>query len=182
MPALAGVLENKAQMKRRIKMIVQFKNTSKSVTIMAVALIVLLAGVFLTNANESSQMNAPSSKKSVLVGEEQIVIAAARTWLELVDNERYEESWLQAADYFKNAVSKEQWQRSMMAVRKALGARLSRELITSRYETTLPGAPSGKYYVLEFKTSFDMKQAAIETVTPMFDNDGKWRVSGYYIK
>lgn len=26
------------------------------------------------------------------------------------------------------------------------------------------------------------KKSAIETVTPMMDKDGKWRVSGYYIK
>jgi hypothetical protein len=26
------------------------------------------------------------------------------------------------------------------------------------------------------------KQSAVETITPMLDKDGKWRISGYYIK
>ncbi len=44
------------------------------------------------------------------------------------------------------------------------------------------GAPDGEYVVIQFETSFEHKRSAIETVTPMMDRDGKWRVSGYYIK
>jgi hypothetical protein len=36
--------------------------------------------------------------------------------------------------------------------------------------------------VIQYETIFEKKQSAIETVTPMLDKDGKWRVSGYYIK
>jgi len=35
---------------------------------------------------------------------------------------------------------------------------------------------------MQFDTSFANKKAAIETVTPMLDTDGTWRVAGYYIK
>lgn len=48
--------------------------------------------------------------------------------------------------------------------------------------TQLPGAPDGEYAVIQFETSFANKKSAIETVTPMKDPDGKWRVSGYFIK
>ena len=34
----------------------------------------------------------------------------------------------------------------------------------------------------QIKTNFKNKKSAIETVTPMLDNDGEWRASGYYIK
>ena len=47
---------------------------------------------------------------------------------------------------------------------------------------SLPGAPDGEYVVLQFDTSFANKKEAVETVTPMLDKDGKWKVSGYYIK
>jgi hypothetical protein len=47
---------------------------------------------------------------------------------------------------------------------------------------TLPGAPDGKYVVIQFESSFSNKKAAIETVTLMMDSDVKWRVSGYFIK
>jgi hypothetical protein len=33
-----------------------------------------------------------------------------------------------------------------------------------------------------FRSSFSNKQSAVETVTPMLDPDGTWRVSGYYIR
>ena len=36
--------------------------------------------------------------------------------------------------------------------------------------------------VIQFDAQFENKAAAIETVTPMKDKDGTWRVSGYYIK
>ena len=50
------------------------------------------------------------------------------------------------------------------------------------YTTNLPGAPDGEYVVIQYKTSFQNKASAIETVTPMRDPDGVYRVSGYYIR
>jgi hypothetical protein len=55
-------------------------------------------------------------------------------------------------------------------------------LLSATYTTQLPGAPDGEYVVLQYDTSFEHKKTAIETVTPVMDKDGKWRVSGYYIK
>jgi hypothetical protein len=48
--------------------------------------------------------------------------------------------------------------------------------------TELPGAPDGEYVVFQFDTQFEHKRAAVETVTPMRDPDGSWRVSGYFIR
>jgi len=36
--------------------------------------------------------------------------------------------------------------------------------------------------VIRYDASFANKKSAIETVTPMLDKDGQWRVSGYFIK
>jgi hypothetical protein len=36
--------------------------------------------------------------------------------------------------------------------------------------------------VITFETAFENKASAVETVTPMLEKDGKWRVSGYFIK
>jgi hypothetical protein len=44
------------------------------------------------------------------------------------------------------------------------------------------GAPDGEYVVLKYDTVFDKKEHAVETVTPMKDADGLWRVSGYFIR
>jgi len=70
----------------------------------------------------------------------------------------------------------------MQSVRKPLGKTLNRALKNSRYRINLPGAPEGEYVVIQFETSFENKKSAIETITPTLDKEGKWRVSGYFIK
>jgi hypothetical protein len=113
---------------------------------------------------------------------ENAAVNASKAWLKLVDEGKYSESWDKAAQYFKNAVTKEQWKTSLESVRSPLGKVQSRNLKSKNYTKTLPGAPDGEYVVIQYETSFQNKQHAIETVTPMLDKDGKWRVSGYYIK
>ncbi len=115
-------------------------------------------------------------------GAKAVAVSTAKAWLSLVDNGKYVESWNEAAQYFKSAVSKDQWREAIQSARKPLGKNLSRELMSKNYHTSLPGAPDGEYVVIQFKASFENKKSAIETITPMLDKDGKWRVSGYYIK
>jgi len=74
------------------------------------------------------------------------------------------------------------WQKSMEVFRKPLGTLVSRKLKASHYTTSAPGAPDGQYVIIQYNTNFANKKSAVETVTPMMDKDGKWRVSGYFIK
>ena len=113
---------------------------------------------------------------------EKVAAAAAEKWVALVDGGKYAESWKEAAAYFKNAVKQEQWEQAAQAVRKPLGKLVSRKVKSSTYKTELPGAPDGEYVVVTFETAFENKKTATETVTPMMDKDGTWRVSGYFIK
>jgi len=113
---------------------------------------------------------------------EKTSLQAADAWLQLVDSGWYAKSWEEAAEYFKNAVPQDDWQRSMEVFRKPLGKLVSRKLKLTRYTTSAPGAPDGEYVIIQYNTSFENKQSATETVTPMLDRDGKWRVSGYFIK
>lgn len=113
---------------------------------------------------------------------EKKALEAAQVWLTLVDKGQYAGSWESAAQYFRNAVSKEQWLQSLSAVRKPLGEVLKRMVKSKQYMTSLPGAPDGAYVIIQYETSFANKKSSVETVTPMLDKDGKWRVSGYYIK
>jgi len=113
---------------------------------------------------------------------ENAAVTAAEKWLAAVDEGKYAESWQDAAAYFRNAVTKEQWAQSLQAVRRPLGKLMSRKVQNKSYKTSLPGAPDGEYVVIQFETSFGNKASAVETVTPMMEKDGKWRVSGYFIK
>jgi hypothetical protein len=113
---------------------------------------------------------------------EKAAVTVSGAWLSLVDEGNYVESWNQASALFKTAVTKEQLQQSLKAVRTPLGRVAARKLKSKQYTKTLPGAPDGEYVVIQYETTFEKKQSAIEIVTPMLDKDGKWRVSGYYIK
>ena len=107
---------------------------------------------------------------------------AAESWLLLVDSGKYSESWNEAAQIFKQKVSLQQWKSALESVRIPLGKLKSRRLRTATYTETLPGAPDGRYVVIQYETIFDKKKSAIETVTPMIEKDGQWRVSGYFIR
>ena len=114
---------------------------------------------------------------------EQLAQQSSESWLALVDSGKYAESWQECAQTFQAAVTKQQWQSALRATRDPLGKLLSRKLKgATTYTKTLPGAPDGEYVVIQYESSFERKRAAVETVTPMLDKDGKWRVSGYYIK
>jgi hypothetical protein len=113
---------------------------------------------------------------------EQLAQQSSDTWLTVVDSGKYADSWQEASQFFKAVVTKEQWQNALRGSRDPLGKVLSRKLKNATYAKTLPGAPDGEYVVIQYESSFEHKQSAVETVTPMLDKDGKWRVSGYYIK
>jgi hypothetical protein len=113
---------------------------------------------------------------------EAAALFAAKKWLALVDAEKYAESWKEADEYFRHTVQPQLWVESMKALREPLGKLISRTVKMKVYKNALPGAPDGEYVVIQFKTSFENKKAAVETVTPVMGKDGVWRVSGYYIK
>lgn len=114
--------------------------------------------------------------------EKQAAVEAALAWLEMVDAGDYGASWEAAAPYFQAAVPKADWERTIAAVRKPFGEVDSRQLRGADFKTTLPGAPDGEYFVIQFQTKFAEKAAAVETITPMKTPDGAWRVSGYFVK
>ena len=106
----------------------------------------------------------------------------AQAWLVLVDGGRYDDSWDAAAGVFRKAVERGTWKQQMDALRAPLGSLHSRRLKSAQYRTSLPGAPDGEYVVIQYESSFSGKATAVETVTPMKDTDGRWHVSGYYIR
>ncbi len=113
---------------------------------------------------------------------EAAAVASAEAWLAKVDAGKYAESWEEAAAVFRSAVTKDKWLSMVIAVRQPLGKVVSRKLSSKNYTESLPNAPAGKYVVIQFETSFANKKGAVETVTPMLEKDGTWRVSGYYVK
>jgi hypothetical protein len=108
--------------------------------------------------------------------------AAAFAWLALTDAGDYQRSWDQAASFFQASVSKPNWIHAVGNFRQPLGGLISRKVRSATFRRSLPGVPDGEYVVIQFDTQFEHKDGAIETVTPLLDKDGSWKVSGYYIK
>ena len=137
------------------------------------AIIAFVASLFAGGAAQAQAQNAESIAKAQ---------AAATTWLALTDSGSYAASWEQAAGLFKTAVTKENWAGAVKGVRSPLGSVKSRKLKSAQFTKTVPNAPEGEYVVLQFDTQFENRADSVETVTPLKDRDGVWRVSGYFIK
>ncbi len=117
--------------------------------------------------------------ESAAIGQAQ---AAATSWLALTDTAKYGSSWDEAAALFKASVTKANWESALTGVRTPLGVVISRKVKSATFTRALPGAPDGEYVVIQFDTQFEKMATAVETVTPMHQKDGSWRVSGYFIK
>lgn len=112
----------------------------------------------------------------------QMAQKGAESWLALVDEGTYSDSYDEAASIFKLAITKEDWVQKVRAARSPLGKVVTRKLKHAQYATSLPGAPDGHYVVILYDTSFENKKSAVETIVPTLDKDGQWRVSGYFIR
>jgi len=119
---------------------------------------------------------------SAVTDAEKPAVTAAKAWLGLIDAGDYGKSWEEAAPFLRAAVTKENYAKSLSAVRKPLGALASRSLARAESKTSLPGAPDGAYVVMAFDARFANKESAIETVTFARQADGTWRAVGYYIR
>ena len=108
--------------------------------------------------------------------------AAAASWLVLLDAGQYAQTWTGSASMFRAAVSQENWQQAATQVRTPLGAVTTRTLKSAQFTRTLPNVPAGEYVVIQYDTTFANRAGAVETITPMRDKDGSWKVSGYFVR
>ncbi len=104
----------------------------------------------------------------------------AINWLQLIDAGEYTKSWQQADALFKSQLSKANWKSALNTVRAPLGKVATREQISANAYSSLPGAPQGKYLIVQFKTQFSAR-LAVETLT-LSKSSGQWRAVGYFIK
>jgi hypothetical protein len=110
---------------------------------------------------------------------EENVARDAQKWLALVDDQKYEESWMQASSMFRSEVKQEQWIGALNRSREPLGAVTSRTRTRLQFSKTLRGAPDGDYAILHYQTSFASKSAT-ERLT-LVKEDGRWQMAAYGI-
>jgi Protein of unknown function (DUF4019) len=113
---------------------------------------------------------------------EGVVAVAVETWLSRIDERDYEQSWNEASVFFRKSITDADWGDMMKKLREPLGAVKSRKTRDMKMADTLPGAPDGKYWIIQFDSSFAEKAEAVETVTFMLEEDGTWKAAGYFIR
>lgn len=111
-----------------------------------------------------------------------VVQETARAWLADTDRGNAAQSWQNAGQQFRNAITVERWAESLKAVRPPLGALSQRAQIGTQFRKNISGGPDGEYSIVLFRTTFSKKMDARETVTLEHEADGAWRVIGYLIQ
>ncbi|MBM4069372.1 MAG: DUF4019 domain-containing protein [Planctomycetes bacterium] len=111
----------------------------------------------------------------------QAAARAAEAWLKLLDQEQYGQCWEQSSAFSKKAIGKQEVVDQQKGLFKKLGNLASRTIVSRQFATWLPGGPDGEYVVIKFQSRYKNLPEAIETVTPMLENDGQWRVAGYQV-
>ena len=104
----------------------------------------------------------------------------ALEWLRLEDRQQWAECWREASTRFRSAVSEAGFVSAAQNVREPLGAVSSRRLVTVTPAGTPPGLPPGEYMNVVFRTDFERKKSATETVSLALEGSD-WKVIGYHI-
>lgn len=110
------------------------------------------------------------------------VDAPAAAWLAQVDAGDARASWEAAGAAFRDAVTPEVWGERLRDARGPLGALTSRTLAVEQRLDGLPAAPAGEYVVRQYHSVYGAVKAVVETLTLLRENDGVWRVVGYFIR
>jgi hypothetical protein len=108
-------------------------------------------------------------------------IAAATSWLELIDAGKYNDAWGASADEIKSVGPKEGFAKMMEQTRAPLGKEVSRAVKDKGYAKDPQNAPPGEYVQIHFTTAFENAKSATELVIVKKQPDGVWKVGQYSV-
>ena len=106
----------------------------------------------------------------------------ANAWLQLVDQEKYADSWNNASTTLKLVMSEKEWTKYLEKMRKPLGKMTEREMLQQRTFINPPGAPQGEYVVIFYQTAFNARPQANEQIIMIKESDDKWRPMSYFFR
>lgn len=132
------------------------------------------AGLILTSHFGGTELGGVPAEVSAT---DEVVVGAARNWLELVDAGNWQASFDAAGKAFRDVNTVTSWSNVAKQVSAPLGKVISRELLTVRYLN----APPHGYQEVTFATHYTNKaDPVIETVTLEQDGD-VWKVVGILV-
>jgi hypothetical protein len=108
--------------------------------------------------------------------------ATARAWLKDADANDAAATYANAAARFRSALSQERWTAAMAKTRAEFGSSVRRTIAVTGVPQPGSGTPPGDFVVIRFRSEFEKRPQAVETVTLEREADGKWRVVGYLMR
>jgi hypothetical protein len=111
----------------------------------------------------------------------QAAMAAAQSYLSLVDAGKFGEAYDQSAAIVKKSLTRDQFVQQMNGAMEQAGKMTARKLKVAKEYHQLPQAPPGDYYLIEYNSQFAKAGKVVERIVPQKEKDGKWRVSGYHL-
>ncbi|MGD8496208.1 MAG: DUF4019 domain-containing protein [Gemmatimonadales bacterium] len=107
--------------------------------------------------------------------------SAARLWLGLIDDGKWDDAWVSGANSLQVAASPQKLKSAIGGGRSGLDSLAARTLVGYRTITNPPNASPGDYVILQYRLQGTPSWSAVETVIPRRE-DGTWRVTAYTIK
>lgn len=107
--------------------------------------------------------------------QQQTALVAAEAWLKLVDSGQYAEAWEACAEQTRKADDKQTLVTTYTQLFSSIGKLESRQLLTNRYASE----QATEFVNVQYDTQFATKRVT-ETVALIREDDGTWRVSGYF--
>ena len=105
----------------------------------------------------------------------------AMEFLQLIDTEKYAESWQMAADMMKEQVTEKDWVEKLTKARTLSGKLVERVEESVNYSTSAQDSPEGEYIALTFASKYQKAASVSEYVTVMVEDD-HWKVAGYFMQ
>lgn len=114
------------------------------------------------------------------------VEGSARTWLTLIDNEKYADGWQQASPLLQKKTPQQEWIKTVIELRKSRGTLTARYIATANSAKSLSDFPDGDYVVLQFYSTFSEKGLALEIITLAKSNNTSdsedWKIVEYSMR
>ena len=140
-----------------------------------------------------------ASPAFAITAEEQDALSAAERWLVPVDAGKYADAWAMAAAAFKAQVDRQAWREGARDMRRPYGRVVSRKAERLAFvgeappnatpadgaASAPPAAPEparNRQVAILFDTRFTGKKTATEQLTVVREQDGIWRVAGYFLR
>jgi len=108
--------------------------------------------------------------------------AAAYTWLEFLDQGRFDDAFREGDTLLRSGVTQSEWTEATRKVRDGFGAVASRAAISKDYHRQIDGGPPGNYFTLRIHTRMTDGREVVEILTLTAGTDQKYRTVAYGTK